>query len=207
MLSKRKQTLSINTGGFHGSPPGRSTRGPSSTKSNLRSVRSQRSNRSSRGRTPHNAPVIRPISDYGWSTDDVVLLSSTINKLIRQKLATGWYYLVQGIKKKKQDLARARNRRTCQAFLVAAQKPSLERTSADLVHIQRWAKEIQKGVFNDMCRDELESFALGCQVELLKKNDELLFLQGSTGRYFYIIFQGFVEVYGDNNMHQVAVKL
>ena len=58
-----------------------------------------------------------------------------------------------------------------------------------------------------MCRDELESFALGCQVELLKKNDELLFLQGSTGRYFYIIFQGFVEVYGDNNMHQVAVKL
>jgi CRP-like cAMP-binding protein len=198
-----KTSLSIKTGGFLGSPPSSSTH----SIKNLSTRSNRNSNRSTHSRRSKSPPAVRPISHYGWSSDDVTLLTNTVNKLIHQKLAAGWFYLVRGIQHQKQEVARERDRRTTESFLQSVKKKSSERNNADFVHIRKWAKEIHKGVFNDMSEEEVQTFSSGVEIEMMEKEDQLLFLQGSVGQHFYIIIQGFVQLYICSNLHQVSVKL
>ena len=204
-------SLTVRTGGIYGSPPTttRSRSRPGSALSTRRSPRTPGTTRSSRLSKKKGSSVksiIRPISDFGWSSDDVFLLQRIISKLLHKKLAAGWYYLVRGMLHHKKEQVRARNEQTFLSMMESVQKISEKRTNADLVHIQRWATEVHKGVFSDMETSEIREFASGVRSHIMEE-DNLLFLQGSIGLDWFIIVRGNVLCFGEGDRHNVSVRL
>ena len=229
-MNNKKPSLTVQTGGIYSSPPSsrpgsrpgsaysnrrsrpgsalsskRSPKTPGTRRSGSISTRSRRS--TSRNGSPKVSPRIRPISDFGWSSEDVFLLNRTINKLIHKKLSSGWYCLCRGFIFKKLEQTRLRNEATLASMIVSAGKLPRVRLQSDIVHIKRWAKEVHKGVFNDMDDNEITQFAKGVKLQSGDDEDKLLFLQGSTGKEYFIVVKGTVQIYGETDRHRVSVKL
>jgi len=133
-------------------------------------------------------------------------LTQTIKKLIHKKLAGGWYYLVRGMLYRKKENIRRENAKILASMYLSASKKPRERLQSDIVHIKQWAKKVHKGVFNDMEDSEVHKFAKG--VKLYTANeDELLFLQGTEGKDYWIVVQGIVQIYSEHDRHRISVKL